>query len=598
MNQLFVNAVTNYTRDKVGDQELEVLHALFSEVTVLGFIALLFGVMIRSGKLHEISDWFFADSAPVRIPHEGHEVFGNLTYNAMQNVTQTMPGTFAISMGSFDIRDGRQLSELTVLFEDIHIILFFIMLALIVVAAVNLHQVKQIVVEWEQSEDLVAKHGQESAFAILTTMVSSPARGWFQRHQLQRHLTYLLFRHEFLHPANGPSPDGVDPDTFPFGEYLRFCAGQAVVENVEVPIWMYLFNSLFVLLLRPVFGWVGHKIVILCLVVPWILCGMFALLLWILRDIEHNIAVDMDEGKLLPDRGPIAYPQGRRFAKEAARNPVAVKKAEAKGVMTWLRQTFDGTLTPTPFERQFLFRRNGPRALALASRLPLFWVAVFVAIWLENIRVFPYTWRMHIWSVPCILFPLGYLLFDLYPQVTFLRLFVDKAYYTFDADNNGFLDAGELRRCLNSLKLAGDELDLSEQDKEDYGAEYVRPPSEEWFQILAPDMRGLSQRRFKVLIWALSSFNDMELDEQQVLDSLQKLHTQSTITAPALFRLVVSLTRLPPTAPVLGKSLLRETYLQRHDSWDLPVGYAAPLPDVARLIVSINHEISHQRGID
>ena len=32
---------------------------------------------------------------------------------------------------------------------------------------------------------------------------------------------------------------------------------------------------------------------------------------------------------------------------------------------------------------------------------------MFVAIWLENIRVFPYTWRMHIWSVPCILFPLG-----------------------------------------------------------------------------------------------------------------------------------------------------------------------------------------------
>jgi len=541
------------------------------------------------------------------------------------------------------------------------------MLALIVVAAVNLHQVKQIVGEWEHAEDLVAKHGQESAFAILTTMVSSPARGWFQRHQLQRHLTYLLFRHEFLHPANGPSPDGVDPETFPFGEYLRFCAGQAVVENVEVPIWMYLFNSLFVLLLRPVFGWVGHKIVILCLVVPWILCGMFALLLWILRDIEHNIAVDMDEGKLLPDRGPIAYPQGRRFAKEAARNPVAVKKAEAKGVMTWLRQTFDGTLTPTPFERQFLFRRNGPRALALASRLPLFWVAVFVAIWLENIRVFPYTWRTNFWSVPCILFPLGYLLFDLYPQVTFLRIlvtttefspnkeairhieatqaayihkaklelvnvlkreamrqkirdaakhgtrhletayenlplrtrhFVDKAYYTFDADNNGFLDSRELRRCLNSLKLAGDELDLSEQEKDDYGAEYVRPPSEEWFQILAPDMRGLSQRRFKVLIWALSSFNDMELDEQQVVDSLQKLHPESTITAPALFRLVVSLTRLPPTAPVLGKSLLRETYLQRHDSWDLPVGYAAPLPDVARLIVSINHEISHQRGID
>ena len=59
----------------------------------------------------------------------------------------------------------------------------------------------------------------------------------------------------------------------------------------------------------------------------------------------------------------------------------------------------------------------------------------------------------------------------------------------------------------------------------------MRPPSEEWFQILAPDMRGLSQRRFKVLIWALSSFNDMELDEQQVVDSLQKLHQESTITA-------------------------------------------------------------------
>merc|ERR1719487_2201262 len=81
MNQLFVNAVTSYTRDKVGDQELEVLHALFSEVTVLGFIALLFGVMIRSGKLHDVSDWFFQDANATRIPHEEHAVFGNATYN-------------------------------------------------------------------------------------------------------------------------------------------------------------------------------------------------------------------------------------------------------------------------------------------------------------------------------------------------------------------------------------------------------------------------------------------------------------------------------------------------------------------------------------
>ena len=58
--------------------------------------------------------------------------------------------------------------------------------------------------------------------------------------------------------------------------------------------------------------------------------------------------------------------------------------------------------------------------------------------------------------------------------VSFLRL-LRRRYYTFDADNNGFLDSGELRRCLNSLKLAGDELDLSEQEKDDYGAEYVRP---------------------------------------------------------------------------------------------------------------------------
>jgi len=249
-NELVVNSITAYTAKNGGEQALEVLHALFSEVTVLGFIALLSGIFIRSGRLHSLSEWLFGDGP--KHPHAEHEVFGNAT--VWKNIAQIMPGQFAIVEGQLDLRDGRELSELTVLFEDIHIILFLIMLALIAVAAVNLHQVNQITNEWVYADKLVEKHGELSAFQILSTLTQSPMTGWFRGRKLQRHLTYLSYRHEFLWPAFGNSPEGVDPDTFPFGEYLQYCAGMAVVETVEVPIWMYVFNSFFVVLLRPFFS--------------------------------------------------------------------------------------------------------------------------------------------------------------------------------------------------------------------------------------------------------------------------------------------------------------------------------------------------------
>lgn len=651
-NEFFVNTLTTIIAKDFGEQALEVLHSLFSEVTVLGFIALLTGVLIRSGELHLFSDWIFG-SGPI-LDHEHKDMRDNWHQTSVEDE------------GTGDIRDGRHLSELTVLFEDIHIILFLIMLALIGVAALNLRQVSQITHEWSHAEDLVTKHGEEDALHIINSLEQSPQIGWYRRAKMGRYLKYLSYRHEFMWPSYMNRPENVDPETFPFSDYLRYCAGTAVVENVEVPIWMYAVNSFIALLLRPFFGFTGVNVVVFLVIVPYILCGGFGLLIWHLRRIEYWVAVDLAAGNEDASWVDGTQPRGRRFAVDAAKVPRTVQKAEPASLARSVRHVVNATLTPTPFERLFMFQRRGRRFLAVASRMLLFWVAVYMAVLVENIRVFPYTWARYCWCIPLIAAPLVYLLFELYPLATFLRIlvttteyspsraainhigqsqvnyihdakvelvkvlkremmrelvedaatngcerlageyhqlpertrhFVDKSYYTFDSDNSGYLDAQELVRCLNSLKLTGD-VDLTEQEIRT--TDYVRAPHEEWFQILAKDRQRITHAQFKVLIWALISAGDLVLEEGEVLVALKRVHPEkTTVSASSFFRIAVALTKLPPTWPILGKDLLREAFLLRHDTnAEMPVDYEAPIEDAARLVINIDHELCTQRGVD
>jgi len=174
------------------------------------------------------------------------------------------------------------------------------------------------------------------------------------------------------------------------------------------------------------------------------------------------------------------------------------------------------------------------------------------------------------------------------------RTFVDKAYYASDTNSDSFLDAEEFRKCISSLKLHVDESHVT------YHRDgYVRPASEEWFQILAPDMRGVTHTQFKVIVWALSSANDVALEEEVVLQCLQRISPKtSSVNAAQLQALVISLTCLPNASPAIGHAFLRESFLLKSETRVMPEGYRASMADIAKLITVIDKDLATQQGLD
>merc|ERR1719240_1723674 len=131
--------------------------------------------------------------------------------------------------------------------------------------------------------------------------------------------------------------------------------------------------------------------------------------------------------------------------------------------------------------------------------------------------------------------------FDLIPERT--RHFIEKAYYAFDTNNDGYLNREELQSCLKTLRMSGDLEDVALGLS---ASGLFRPSSDEWFQILAPDLPGVNHAQFKVLIWALVSTSGLELNKEEVVNALTHVNRgNSKINADAIGRIVLRLTRLP-----------------------------------------------------
>merc|ERR1719313_893847 len=252
-NSVSLDAIGRIMNIEKNEGNREVLNAVVSEVTVLGFIALVSGVASRTNFLNKISPAVFGE--PPSAGAHGDlfllRLVGRLLLGEDPSPEDFEPSTAAAIERFPDIRDGRTLAELTVLFEDIHIGLFLIMMTLIILAVLNFYQVNSIVEEWERAESLIQRHAPNEAYQMLNTLVAKLGNGFHRGFRMRVYMMYISYRQEFLNPSTGVQPDGVDSVSFPFLEYLRRCAGAALVESVEVPLWMYAANGIMVLCVRP-----------------------------------------------------------------------------------------------------------------------------------------------------------------------------------------------------------------------------------------------------------------------------------------------------------------------------------------------------------
>lgn len=369
---------------ETGDDHLaKMVDALIKELTVLGFISLLGCLLCRSGQNGKWSiEWFGHPPEEVSHGHSEHE------HSSLH-----------------DVRAGHCISELTVLFESIDYLIFWVMIALVVVAGLNMCFLSIRTKAWRTAEAIVQSCNGENVTAIAQLVkVCDKARkdrNLLSVRMYERQIKYLLHKAEFLHPAGHHPPQNVNESSFSFYEYLRYCCAEAVTEHIQIPTWIYYICLVLLIAMRPLYSWQGGDAVSLFVlfsmthaVIVWVI---FRKLSWIQK-------------QLVPEEDAIQNKAaGHSMDHDALLDLKPVNSMEVKTYrrLIWLRMKLCGTCSPSPHEQLFWFHRKGAAFINNALRFLSFLLAIFLGEWLNHMTSFPYTWQKHIWWIPVILVMCG-----------------------------------------------------------------------------------------------------------------------------------------------------------------------------------------------
>lgn len=371
-----------------GEEHLvRMVKALMKELTVLGFISLLGCMFIRSGRIGKWSvDYFGHPPEEVANSHSEHD-----TRHAALH----------------DVRAGHCVSELTVLFEDIHLFIFCVMLSLIFVSALNMVFLYIRTKAWREAEATVRVCHNKDLEAIEKLAKAHReavrANNLVSASNYDRQIKYLIHKSEFLHPSGTHPHHNVNKESFSFFEYLKHCIAEAVTEQMEIPTWIYGICLVLLLMIRPLFSWQGRAVVLVFLVfitiLAVILWVIFRKLVWIQR-------------QLVPGAEKISNKRNYKHSNmdhDALLDLKPVNRLEVKSYRRFihLRMMLYGTCSPSPHEQLFWFHRRGPLFMNNLLRLLSFILAIFLGEWLSHMIKFRYTWQNDVWSIPIILLMSG-----------------------------------------------------------------------------------------------------------------------------------------------------------------------------------------------
>lgn len=378
-----------------GEKHLvRMVEALMKELTVLGFISLLGAMLIRSGNVGKWSvDWFGTPPKEVAPDHhEGHSRHADL----------------------HDVRAGHCISELTVLFEDIHLLIFCIMISLISVAASNMLFLQLLTKTWAEAEDIVKASNGQTVVAIARLVeahkeasTTTNARIFLRNLKFyERQISYLIHKSEFLHPSGNQPHHNVSVDMFSFYEYLKYCCAEAVTEHMEIPSWIYGTCLVLLLLLRPLFSYQGKAVVCIMVFCSILLALTFLVIHKKMLWIESQLVPKADKIHNKNDSSHV------NIDHESLCDLKPVNRLEVKTYkdFVWLRTALCGTCSPSPHEQLFWFHRKGPAFINNSLRLLSFILAIFLGECLNHMISFPYTWQGNMWAMPVILVMSGFAL--------------------------------------------------------------------------------------------------------------------------------------------------------------------------------------------
>jgi hypothetical protein len=362
---------------------LTVFRSLSQEILSVGLIVLVSTVLIQTGNMRLISDMLFQRDT------------GGISYET----GELMQGYPEWEL-PHDIRFGHQISELTVMFQDIHFFISCVVVSLACMGTLGLWVEDRGLKAWREAEDLVAELGSDvDAYIFLLNKI--PDTPLVKRSVLHKKLAYLSFRSEFLTPLEGVPPPHVHPDRFDFLLYCRENMGEKIVSCFQGPKYVYIIFYACSLMLMPFFGMTAHAHVRFFVVTPYLLLFAYAALWWKLLWIEDQLKPT--------EKCMRAKANGIKFLVKMA------AKYRSRGLSDSSTSAHDGL---------FWFGHGGPAFLIGALQFLSMTVGIYLATLFHSVLDTPYTWLSYgPHAIPVIIAPLFIIIYVLYGECLYLLVF-------------------------------------------------------------------------------------------------------------------------------------------------------------------------------
>uniref|UniRef100_A0A7S4JJ55 EF-hand domain-containing protein n=1 Tax=Guillardia theta TaxID=55529 RepID=A0A7S4JJ55_GUITH len=294
-----------------------VIETLFKELTVLGCIALLVFMSVKTGLPQQISTAIFGTP-----------------------------------------------SELVEMFDMAHILLFLIVVLFVTLVGCTLWRFKRYCDEWEKFE-LFAIQNAKTEKSISELFTSPEFEGVSREVKC-----YCVMRHSFLNPPLKISHKALD-SSFRFSQYLKECTTETFNEMVQVEPETWGIILLLIVLAR-FFMMIPHEDVKIAV---FLLLGILLLAIMI---IMRNKLLDIYMMLVRYD-GHIAEGTMVPFYISRAREDdrQSLTTAEEKG---WFYKLCNGTRNPNPQERLFWFGISGPHVMMHIIRTCSFLGSVYFSL--------------------------------------------------------------------------------------------------------------------------------------------------------------------------------------------------------------------------
>ncbi|CEL93559.1 unnamed protein product [Vitrella brassicaformis CCMP3155] len=252
---------------------LQMLFALTRELTILGFIGLVFFTLTKLGVLHEISS----------------VVFGK---TPMEEAWEQLEGQ--------GIEVDRPSSVVAELFEGVHLLIFVIMVVFLFFVGLLIYIVGFVASEWREGETL-NRPAIKRKLCQLDKTHSWCVRPWAKQALLQDY-RYRLLREEFFEPLVGYRPPYINRTSFPFHLYLSNCLAASMANLIELPRSSLFILLLLVVALYPALTLRGFNLVIFFLIVAWVMVGAALVLAFKTNQIFNYLLPSDDELLNNPDK--------------------------------------------------------------------------------------------------------------------------------------------------------------------------------------------------------------------------------------------------------------------------------------------------------